>query len=134
MRLVKNSEEHWEFIRLLRNNPIVKKGFIEQGHISIMDQDAYMSKYGDHYYVCLIGSMRVGYIGEIDLDIRLAVHPAFQQLGVGLFMLDAFMKIEPEATAKVLVGNEASKKLFLSSGFEKTGGDEYFDFFKKKKQ
>ena len=54
-----------------------------------------MSEYNDMYYVCLYKGFPVGYIGDMDNDIRLATSLDFQRRGVGRFMLKEFMKMRP---------------------------------------
>ena len=61
----------------------------------------------------------VGFVGQIDGDIRVAVDPEYQGKGVGKFMINQIMKLHPESIAKVKLGNEASIRLFESCGFEK---------------
>jgi len=132
MRLVKNKEKYWEFIRKLRNDPSVKGGFIEQDDISVEQQVEYMSKYNDSYFICLVGDNPAGYIGSMLQDIRLAVSPEYQRKGVGRFMLKKFMKIRPGAYAKVLLNNEPSKRLFESAGFSWTHSNDKFNYFVKR--
>lgn len=118
LQLVKNEHQYYEFIRKLRNDDNVKRGFIEQGFISIEQQEKYMSRYSDNYQICLEDGVPVGYIGQIDNDIRLAVLPNFQGKGIGEFMVNKFMKIYPNAFAKVKMDNIASLKLFKKCGFK----------------
>ena len=61
----------------------------------------------------------IGYIGIIDLDIRIATHPNYQGKGVASFMLNEVMKISPKAVAKVKIDNHASLRLFEKCGFVK---------------
>lgn len=132
MYLVKNNPDYWEFIRKLRNNRKVKRGFIQKKRITKEAQDRYMSQYNDHYYICIHDDKPVGYIGEISLDIRLAVSPLYQGMGVGKFMLTEFMKIVPNAYGKVLIGNERSVRLFAGSGFTEINRTNRFHYFIKK--
>jgi len=119
MVLVKNSYIYWEFIRNLRNLDGVREGFIEQDIIEIEDHQEYMKKYSDCFYICLIDEDPAGYVGVIQDDIRVATHPNFQGQGVGKFMINQIMKMNPVAYAKVKIDNKASLKLFKSCGFEK---------------
>jgi RimJ/RimL family protein N-acetyltransferase len=118
-KLVKNSEEYWEFIRKLRNLDSVKKGFIKQENISKKKQQQYMKEYGDNFWICLEGHEPVGYVGIIDDDIRVATHPKHQKKGIGTFMINEIMKKYPTAYAKIKIENEASIKLFERCGFAK---------------
>ena len=84
MKLVQNKPQYWEFIRCLRNNEQIKSGFIEQEHISEDIHLKFMEKYGNMFYICLYKNKPAGYVGCINKDIRVAVHPNFQGKGVGL--------------------------------------------------
>jgi len=117
LELKENEPQYFEFIRNLRNHPQLKIGFIQQEEISSLQHADYMLNYGTNYYVCLLSGKPVGFIGVIDDDIRLAVDPTFQNLGVAKFMVREIVKIFPTAHAKVKVANTASKRLFQSLGF-----------------
>ena len=119
LKLVKNDPQYWEFIRNLRNMDGVRQGFIKQEHINSIEQARYMLKYNNNFWVCLDDNTPVGYVGVIDNDIRVATHPSTQGKGVGSFMIEQVMKIEPSAFAKVKIDNEASIKLFERCGFKK---------------
>lgn len=119
MVLVKNNYIYWEFIRNLRNLDGVREGFIEQDIIDPKDHQEYMKKYSDCFYICLIDEIPAGYVGVIQNDIRVATHPNFQGQGVGKFMINQIMNLNPTAYAKVKIDNQASLKLFKSCGFEK---------------
>lgn len=120
MVIVECLENYWEFVRELRNNPIVSKGFIESTYITSEMQKNYMEKYSHCYRIALIGNIPVGYVGVIDDDIRICTHPDHQYKGVAKFMLKEIMKIYPNAYGKVKVDNDASKNLFKSLGFTET--------------
>tara|TARA_R100000093_G_scaffold53467_1_gene27501 strand:- start:29 stop:406 length:378 start_codon:yes stop_codon:yes gene_type:complete len=117
MELVKNSPKYWNFIRQLRNG--AKEGFIQQQHITKIQQAEHMLKYNNNYWVCVIDEKPVGYVGVIDNDIRVATHPEYQGLGTGFFMINEIMKLFPDAAAKVKLDNEASLRLFEKCGFKK---------------
>jgi len=131
MKLVKNIPEYWEFIREVRNNYIIQKGFVEEVYITTRQQIEYMGRYNDCYYICLHKKDPIGFIGEINGDIRLAVIVEYQRLGVGRFMLNEFMKLRPNSCAKIKLNNIASIKLFESCGFIYQGKDEQFYYFKR---
>ena len=78
-----------------------------------------MKKYKDNFFVCLYNNEPVGYIGQIDGDIRVAVYPDQFKRGIGAFMVNELMHIHPECFAKVKVDNKASLKLFEKCGFVK---------------
>jgi ribosomal protein S18 acetylase RimI-like enzyme len=118
MELVQNKYQYWEFIRTLRNHPDVKGGFIQQDEIEQQQHENFMLRYGLFFYVCLIDNQPAGYVGVIDDDIRVATHPDFQGKGVGKFMINELMEMNPNAFAKVKIDNEASLRLFRSCGFK----------------
>jgi len=119
LKLVKNDPQYWEFIRKLRNMDGVRQGFVQQSEIDPVDQARYMLKYNDNFWICLDNRTPVGYVGVIDNDIRVATHPDAQGKGVGSFMIDEIMKLNPFAQAKVKLENEASLRLFEKCGFKK---------------
>ena len=126
--LTKNKKKYWEFIRALRSNKSVENGFIDKAQISKKEQEIYMNKYNDNYYVCLNEQIPCGYIGEINGDIRLCTSPEFQGLGVGTFMIKELTKIKKNIFAKIKVENISSIKAFEKAGYEK----KYFLFEPKK--
>jgi GNAT superfamily N-acetyltransferase len=126
MELVDCTKKYWEFVRNLRNDERVKDGFIKSTYITEDMQEAYMTVHYKYYRIALIDNAPVGYIGVIEDDIRICVHPAFQKRGVGKFMIEESMKIWPSAEGKVKLGNEASMNLFKSCGFK-----EAYVIFKK---
>ena len=117
--LIKNTSDYWDFILELRNDPRVKRGFIQQEEISRQDHSMYMQAFGDNFYICLDKGHPIGYIGVINSDIRVATHPDYQGKGVAKFMVNGIVKTHPNAFAKVKIENQASLKLFESCGFEK---------------
>ena len=117
LELIENSPHYFEFIRNLRNHPQLKDGFIQQEEISSLNHADYMLKHGAHYFVCLLSGEPVGFIGVVDNDIRLAVDPSSQNLGIAKFMVREIVKIYPTAHAKVKVKNSASMRLFQSLEF-----------------
>lgn len=118
MELVQNKRQYWEFIRSLRNHPDVKVGFIQQEEIEKQQHESFMLRYGLFFYICLVDNQPAGYVGVIDNDIRVATHPDFQGRGVGKYMINQLMEMNPTALAKVKIENEASLKLFKSCGFK----------------
>lgn len=116
-KLVANEAKYYEFIRNLRNNDQVQVGFLEKVHITPEQQQQYMARYADRYYLALVDGQPAGYIGEIEGDIRLATHPNFQRRGVAEFMLRQFLQLHPDTTARVKVDNQASLALFRKLGF-----------------
>ena len=120
LKIVDCHKKYWNFVRELRNNPIVQEGFVEKVNISKEDQIIYMNKNSHNYRICLKNNVPVGYFGVLDNDIRICTSPKYQNQGIGMFMLKELKKIWPNAIAKVKVRNNASKALFLKSGYSET--------------
>jgi RimJ/RimL family protein N-acetyltransferase len=118
-RLVPNGPKYWEFIRNLRNLEGVRQGFVQQDEIDAISHATYMLQYNNNFWICLDNAEPIGYVGVIDDDIRIATNPTAQGKGAGTFMINEIMKIEPAASAKVKLENEASIKLFEKCGFKK---------------
>jgi len=118
-KLEKNMSDYWDFILELRNDPTVKKGFIQQENINRQDHSMYMQAFGESFYICLDKGDPIGYIGVINRDIRVATRPDYQGKGVAKFMVTEIVKKHPTAFAKVKIENEASLRLFESCGFKK---------------
>tara|TARA_R110001592_G_C12597144_1_gene695320 strand:+ start:156 stop:479 length:324 start_codon:yes stop_codon:yes gene_type:complete len=97
----------------------VRQGFINQDIISQQDHEAYMKKNSNFFWICLDKGRFIGYTGVIENDIRVATHPDYQGKGVGSFMINEIMKINPNAFAKVKLENQSSLRLFESCGFKK---------------
>ncbi len=134
MELVKCTYEYWEFVRLLRTDERVVDGFVENVQITQQQQKAYMERYSDSYRIALINGEPAGFVGVVDDDIRVCTHPNFQGKGLGKFMIDECVKLWPNSTAKVKLGNVFSHKLFLSVGFEEFKRNETFTYYKRKLQ
>jgi GNAT superfamily N-acetyltransferase len=132
MELVACTQEYWEFVRLLRLDPLVSAGFIETKQIAPDDQIKYMQVHQHEYRVALIEGTPVGYVGVIDEDIRICTHPKAQGKGVGKFMLSEMQKFWPTAHAKIKHDNTKSKLLFESAGFELYTSDEEFGYYRRK--
>jgi GNAT superfamily N-acetyltransferase len=132
MELVECKEQYWEFVRELRMDERVIDGFIETIPITEEQQVTYMSKNAQHYRIALVNRKPAGYVGVLNDDIRVCTHPDFQGLGVAKFMINECIKIWPTAYAKVKIGNIASDKLFISCGFEVSGKDANFTYYKLK--
>jgi RimJ/RimL family protein N-acetyltransferase len=132
LKLVKNEKKYYEFIRLMRVLPENQKGFLEKVDITEDQQEKYMQKYNDCYYLCLQNETPLGYVGVVDNDIRVCTDPTYQKTGAGTFMLDEIMKIYPEATAKILKDNVASLNLFKKCDFTIVNSDDMLYFLNKK--
>jgi GNAT superfamily N-acetyltransferase len=117
MELVECTQKYWQFVRHLRTDPRNTRGFICNKKITAGQQVRYMTKYAECYRIALLNGAAVGYVGVIDNDIRVCVHPDHHRQGVGRFLVAEVKKIWPDATAKIKVDNEASFRLFASCGF-----------------
>ena len=115
----KNNKKYWEFLRLLRSDKRVQSGFVEQVKITRKEQEVYMNKYNNNYYVCLCDDIPSGYIGEIDGNIRLCTAPEYQGKGIGSFMIREITKIQPNIFAKIKLDNWSSIKAFEKAGYVK---------------
>ena len=132
MKLIKNSQNYWQFIKELRYHPDNVHGFVTSDLVTSEEQIKYMNQYGDNYFICIKDEKPVGFIGQIDNDIRLAVSPDSKNQGIGKFMLNEFMNTHPFATAKVLLHNILSLKTFYSCGFVSSKVDDKFHYLSKK--
>lgn len=132
MRLIKNEEKYYEFIRIMRTHKENISGFLEQVEITPEQQKKYMEKYKNNYYICIDeNETPLGWIGEVDDDIRLCTDPNYKGKGIGVFMLNELHRLHPNAHAKVLIDNEASNKVFLKCGFELYKQDNNFKYYRK---
>ena len=132
MVIVECSKEYWEFVRKLRMDGRVIDGFLETTPITKEQQVGYMKNNYQHYRIALVNGQPAGYVGVLNDDIRVCTHPDFWGMGVGKFMIKSAMAIWPTAYAKVKIGNIASDKLFISCGFEVSGRDDNFTYYKLK--
>tara|TARA_B110000438_G_C15300525_1_gene430967 strand:+ start:90 stop:482 length:393 start_codon:yes stop_codon:yes gene_type:complete len=114
-----NNKKYWEFIRLLRSDKRVQSGFIEQSTVTRKEQENYMNRYNNNYYVCLCDDIPCGFIGEIDGDIRLCTDPEYQGKGIGSFMIREITKIRPNIFAKIKLDNTSSLRAFEKAGYIK---------------
>ena len=132
MVIVECTKENWEFVRKLRMDGRVIDGFLETTPFTKEQQVGYMTNNYQHYRIALVNGQPAGYVGVLNDDIRVCTHPDFWGMGVGKFMIKSAMAIWPTAYAKVKIGNIASDKLFLSCGFELSGKDDNFTYYKLK--
>lgn len=116
--IVKCEKQYWEFVRLLRIDLRVLDGFVNKSEISKNQQEAYMEQFSDYYRIALLEDKPVGFFGVIENDIRICVHPDYQNQGIGKLLVKSCSLIWPNAGAKIKVSNEASIKLFESCGYQ----------------
>lgn len=115
---VNNNETYWEFIRNLRNNDLVTHGFIQTEKISYEQQKNYMLIHGKNYYIIQLDSLPIGYVGDVDNDIRICIHPDFQNKGYGTESIKEFNKLFPNSLAKIKIDNKQSLKSFENAGYK----------------
>lgn len=132
MKLVDNKKEYWFFIRKLRYHPDNINGFVDSTVPTDEEQINYMSKNNHNYQICIDSDIPVGFIGDVDGDIRLAVLPEYKGKGLGKFMLKEYVKTHPNVTAKVKHDNNISLKTFLSCGFVVHKTDENYFYLSMK--
>ena len=131
IKLVNNEEKYYDYVRILRTHKDNINGFLEHVEITPEQQKIYMDKYKNNYYICLDENNNpVGWIGEVDDDIRVCVDPEYKGNGIGKFILNELRKIKPNAHAKVLLDNETSHKLFISCGYTVYKTDNKFKYYK----
>ena len=108
----------WNEILNIRN--LTSHGF---GNTDQIDSETHFYFMKDNYHDYVVAEMKgeiVGFGGVVKDDIRVAVHPDYQGLGIGKNIISVLSVKFPEAFAKVKIDNEASLKLFESCGFKKT--------------
>ena len=121
------TKKDWDFILNLRNQ-FYKNFFYEQKEPILKDDHyKYMNKQETnpnfHQWIAFDGKNDVGYIRILDQDINIMVEKKFQTKGIGTVMLNL---VEKEALglgikklkAKVLIGNESSKKIFEKNNYK----------------
>jgi RimJ/RimL family protein N-acetyltransferase len=130
IKLVKNNESFYEFIRILRTHKDNIIGFIERVEISEEQQKKYMLKHSENYMICLSGETPVGFVGSVDNDVRFAVEPTAKNKGIGTFMIKEFSKLKNGLMAKVLLENISSQRVFEKCGYTLYKSDEVFKYYK----
>lgn len=126
--LVLCTEEYWDFVRILRTNPINQEGFFTVANITPEQQKEYMIYNWSKYKICLCDGEPCGYVGLLNgYEITYCVHPDFHNKGVGKYMIEEFSKPFEVIVAFVKDGNIASQKVFEKLGWEKQ------IFYKRKK-
>jgi GNAT superfamily N-acetyltransferase len=118
LELIENEEKYYEFIRLLRINPMTALGWVQLDHITPEQQKVYMAQHGKGYYICLADKVPVGYIGAVGDDLRVATLPEYQRKGLGSFMVRELLKRHPNVYARIKIDNNISITFFKKLGFK----------------
>ena len=121
------TENDWDYILNLRNQFYVnffheqKKPIEKDEHYEYMNKQKSNSNF--YQWIATNGEDDVGYIRILDQDINIMVEKKFQTKGIGTVMLNL---VEKEARglgikklkAKVLIGNDSSKKIFEKNNYK----------------
>ena len=75
---------------------------------------------GQGTYGCVYYPAVKCYIGDVDKDIRICVHPDFQNKGYGTESIKEFHKLFPNSLAKIKIDNKQSLKSFENAGYKIT--------------
>ena len=127
--------DDWEFIREVRNAS--SECFFSEAHIYPDEHEDFMKKHGSNYFVTKNENHKIGFIGEVDGDIRLAVATRFRGKRLATTMLIFFQEnlAFKTLTAKVKANNYASIKTFERAGWVKIAtksiGNEKYVIFEK---
>ena len=127
INLRKVTQKDWDFILNLRNQFYVNSFYEQKKPIQKEEHYEYMKKQNSnpnfHQWIATDGNKDFGYIRILDEDINIMVEKKFQGKGIGTIMLNL---VENEALrlgikklkARVLVGNENSKKIFIKNNYK----------------
>ncbi len=118
LKLIDCTDEYWQFVRLLRTDDRNISGFIKTNNITEDQQIEYMKKYSHNYKICLLDNNPVGFIGEIEGDVRVCTDHNHKNKGIAKFMVTEFLKSNSNIFAKIKSNNLSSLKLFESCGFK----------------
>tara|TARA_Y100000588_G_C14164690_1_gene886388 strand:- start:1081 stop:1482 length:402 start_codon:yes stop_codon:yes gene_type:complete len=129
LKLVNCNISYWNFVRKIRNE---NQGFITYAKISIYTQILYMFKHAKNYKICIDGEQPVGFIGNVNNDLRFAVHKNFRRKGIGKYMLSNFNTCQ-ETIGKVNIENIGSRKLFEACGWKENNKIGQFIFYKNER-
>ncbi len=93
LQLINCIEEYWEFVRLLRIDPINQEGFFTQANITPEQQKEFMIHNWSKYKICLADGKPAGYVGLLNgHEITYCVHSEYHGMGIGSFMIKEFSK------------------------------------------
>lgn len=122
----------WDFILELRNT--FSEHFIQQHEISKEEHYEFMKKHQENYFILDVKIKngewkKAGFVGVVYNDIRFAVHPDFQKMGLGTKLLKFIKERYPSATARVKLENNASALTFQKAGFVLERVDTQFCYY-----
>ena len=129
IELRKVMENDWNFILNLRNEFYTNSFYEQKKLIQKTEHYEYMSKQTTnpnfHQWIAIQSKnpSPIGYIRILDQDVNIMVEKKFQTKGIGTVMLNL---VEKEARrlgikklkAKVLIGNDSSKKIFEKNNYK----------------
>ena len=121
------TEKDWDYILNLRNQFYVnffheqKKPIEKDEHYEYMNKQKSNSNF--YQWIATNGEDDVGYIRILDQDINIMVEKKFQTKGIGTVMLNLLEKKAlglgiKKLNAKVLIGTESSKKIFVKNNYK----------------
>jgi hypothetical protein len=115
------SPEVWEDIRQIRNAHRFR--FQQTDVIDAATHRSFMQKHWSTYRVAVAvdhngDSERViGFIGQVQGDVRIGSHPEYLRIGVGKYMLRCLLRDNPDVTLKARRENHACLALTRSFGY-----------------
>lgn len=121
------TQKDWDFILNLRNQFYVNSFYEQKKPIQKEEHYEYMKKQNSnpnfHQWIATDGNENFGYIRILNQDINIMVEKKFQGKGIGTIMLNL---VENKALslgikilkARVLAGNENSKKIFVKNNYK----------------
>jgi len=129
IELRKVTEKDWNFILSLRNEFYTNSFYEQKKLIQKTEHYEYMNKQTTnpnfHQWIAIRSKnpSPIGYIRILDQDVNIMVEKKFQTKGIGTVMLNL---VEKEARglgikklkAKVLIGNDSSKKIFEKNNYK----------------
>ena len=129
IELRKVMEKDWNFILNLRNEFYTNSFYEQKKLIQKTEHYEYMIKQTTnpnfHQWIAIQSKnpSPIGYIRILDQDVNIMVEKKFQTKGIGTVMLNL---VEKEARglgikklkAKVLIGNDSSKKIFEKNNYK----------------
>lgn len=105
----------FEGIRDIRN---ANRHAFSNSHLLTCEEHAkFMHLHHSTYRLAFYKTTLVGFIGQVDQDLRLGVSPLWKRKGVGRFMVKNFCRLYPKITVKVKRSNSPSLEFFKSLGW-----------------